>query len=67
MTEIEWVTKKAPGGIEINITVEEGVAKLEVTATSDDGQILHMSASPSAAQLRTLSQMAREAAKRCRE
>ena len=62
---MEWVTKDAPGGLEITITVTDRKAKLEVTATTDDDQILHMSASPKADQLRTLSRMAREAARHC--
>ena len=62
---LEWVTKNAPSGIEVRITVKNGEAKFEVTATSDDGQIIHLSSKPAASELRKLSQMAREAARHC--
>jgi hypothetical protein len=62
---LEWVTKNAPDGIQIHISVIEGKGRIEITATSDDGQILHMQANAGANDLRTLGQMAFEAAGKC--
>jgi len=64
MTEIPEITSWAQPAPSVNFRVEvtDGRAEIQVTATTEDDQIIYVHVGADAAELRSLSRMAAEAA-----